>query len=141
MGLPVTEFTHAGREYKTTLFPATHGLVMMPKIIVLFGREITTLLLSTDEAGLKKLLEDRETLAAMLHTISKNAVAGDGEGLLLLHEMMRQTTYKATLAGGNIVDASVHGDFDLLFSGEYMDLFTVAIRVARASFAKPSSAK
>jgi hypothetical protein len=141
MALPFTEFTHAGREYRTTLLSARAGLVMMPKIVVLFGREVTTLLLSTSEAGLGKLLADGETLAAMLHTISQNALAGDGEGLLLLHELMRHTTYQLTLNGGNIVDAEVYRDFDQLFAGEYMDLFTVAIQVARASFAKPSSAK
>jgi hypothetical protein len=141
MSLPVTEFKHGGRDYKTTLLSARAGLVLMPKIIVLFGKSITTLLLSTDEKGLNKLLADGETLAAMLHTISTNALEGDGEGLLLLHEMMRHTTYRLTLAEGNVVDGSVYQDFDALFSGEYMDLFTVAIQIARASFAKPSSAK
>lgn len=141
MALDVTDFTHAGREYKTTLLPATKGLVLMPKIIVLFGRELTTLMLSTDGSGLGRLLADPEVLANALYTISQNALRNDGEGLLLLHEMMRFTTYKTVLAGGNVVDASVYTDFDLLFSGEYMDLFTVAIHVARASFAKPSSAK
>lgn len=139
MALPITEFTVNGRAYKTTLLSARAGLVMMPKIIALFGREITTLLLTAGEEGLPKLLSDPETQAAVLHTVSKNALNDDG--LLLLHEMMRHTTYRATLAGGNEVDASVYEQFDELFSGEYLDLFTVALRVARASFAKPSSAK
>jgi hypothetical protein len=141
MALPVTEFQVGGREYRTTLLTARAGLVMMPKMIVLFGRDIVGIMLSTSEDQLAKLLADTETLANTLCTISENALAGDGAGLLLLHEMTRHTTYKATLAGGNEVDASVYEQFDELYSGEYLDLFTVAIRVARASFAKPSSVK
>lgn len=139
MALPVTDFTHAGRQYRTTLLTARAGLSLMPKIIVLFGREVTTLLLTTDEKGLTALMSNGEATAAMLHTISKNAAQDDG--LQLLHELMRHTSYKLTLADGQVVDASVYDHFDELFSGEYLDLFTVAIRVARASFAKPSSAK
>jgi hypothetical protein len=139
MALPVTEFKVGGREYKTTLLTARAGLVMMPKIIALFGREVTTLFLASGDEKAGALLKNPEVQAAMLDTVGKNAA--DNDGLLVLHELMRHTTYRATLAGGNEVDASVYECFDELFAGDYLVLFTVAMEVARASFVKPSSVK
>jgi hypothetical protein len=143
MALPVTEFKVGGREYKTTLLTARAGLVMMPKIIALFGREVTTLFLASGDEKAGSLLKNPEVQAAMLDTVGKNAA--DNDGLLVLHELMRHTTYKATLTHGTTtpveVDASVYDNFDELFAGDYLVLFTVAMEVARASFVKPSSVK
>lgn len=137
--LPKTSFSHNGRDYTTTLLPALEGLVIMPKIIVLFGREITSLILVTPEPKLRELLGDMEVLGGFLHTISKNAA--DNNGLLLLHEILRYTTCKQIQLANSVVEASVYDNFSTHFAGEYMDLFTVAILAARASFTKPSSAK
>ena len=139
MALPVTDFVVNGRDYKTTLLPARAGLILMPKIIALLGRENTTIMLAAGEKGLAKLLANPETMGAMLHEISTKAT--EDNGLLLLHEVMRHTTCKQIQASESVVEASVYDNFDTHFAGDYLDLFTVAIHAARASFTKPSSAK
>jgi hypothetical protein len=138
MSLPTTNFAVDGRTYTTTLLPATQALVLMPKLIALFGKELTSLLLAAKDANIEALLDDPETLGAVVTTIAKNAA--ENNGLLLLHELMRHTTTKIVLAGGSQVEASVFDNFDTHFAGDYLHLINVAVQVARASFIKPSAA-
>jgi hypothetical protein len=139
MGLPITEYVVDGRDYKTTLLPATQALVLMPKIIALLGKEITTLVLASGEDGLQQLLSNPEILASMLHTISKNAA--ESNGLLLLHEIVRHTSCKQVQMASGLMEAPLYEAFDGHFAGDHTHLFKVCIFAARASFTKPSPGK
>jgi hypothetical protein len=139
MSLPITEHSAHGHEYKTHLMPASESLVVLPKLIVLLGKNNTALLLATPGDKLGKLLEEPEVLAAIFHTISTNAA--DNNGLLVMREIMRRTTVKVTLASGTAVDASLYEQFDTHFAGRLMEMFEVFIAVARASFTAPSPGK
>lgn len=134
-GLPTTSFSVDGRDYATTLLPAREALVLLPKLGALIGRDLVSLMLATKDLDSASLLEDPETLGAIISTVAENAAKGNG--LLLLHELMRHTTCKQIQLANSVVEASVYDAFDTHFAGEYMHLINVAIQVARASFIKP----
>ena len=136
MALPTTTFTVDGKSYTTRLLPARDALVLMPKLIVLLGRDITGLFLASKDVDPGTLLENPEVLASIVATIAEKAVESDG--LLVLHDLMRFTTFPLTLAGGNVVQASLFDNFDEHFAGDYIHLIKVAVEVGRASFTKPS---
>lgn len=136
MTLPTTSYTVNGRDYTTRLLPARDGLVLMPKIIALLGKEITTMILISPGDQLSALMQDMEVVGSMLHAVSEKAASDNG--LLLLHELLRHTTCKQVQLANGMMELSVYENFDTHFAGEYMDLFTVAIHAARASFTKPS---
>lgn len=146
MALPTTTYTVKGREYTTTLLPASESLVLLPRIITLLGKELTQLLLATDnkppapgvKSPLEVLLADPEVMAATFHTICTNAMKQGGDGLLLLRDIVRHTTCKHVQLAESIGEAPLIDAFDEHFAGELMDLMLVCIYAARASFTKPS---
>jgi hypothetical protein len=136
MALPTTTFTVNGREYTTTLLPASESLLLLPRIIALLGAEITGLLLA---GHVEPLLGDPEQLGATLYTISSNAVAQGPDSLRrLMFDVVRHTTCKHVQLAESIGEAPLVNVFDEHFAGELSDMFQVFIQAARASFTKPS---
>jgi hypothetical protein len=140
MALPTTTFTVSGKTYVTELMPATEALTVLPKLVMLLGRPTTTMLLSTDKEELDAAMKDMDVVAGMLHEASVNAVKM-GNGFLLFHELTRRTVCKHVQMSNGIGEAPLYDAFDGHFAGELMEMFMVAMHVARASFTKPSAAK
>ena len=140
MALPTTTFTVSGKTYVTELMPATEALIFLPKLVTLLGRHVVTMLLTTPPEELEKAMADGEMLAGILHQMSVNAVE-IGNGLLLFHEMTRRTICKHVQMSNGPAEAPLYDAFDMHFAGKLMDLFTVIMHVARASFTEPSAAK
>lgn len=142
MALPVTHFTHDGRDYYTTLLPASEALVLLPKLIAAFGDGVTSVLLAVkpgETASAIESLSDPLILGPLLQHIA--SACANNSGLLILRDVLRHTECaQIKLDGGTILRASVFDNFDHHFAGDLGNMLAVCIKAAQASFAKPSGA-
>lgn len=123
------------KSYSCKTFPATEGLIILPKLITLLGEEVTNLVFGTDDDQLQELMGNPKVLGAMLVKISERV--SEVDGLLVLKELLRYTTCEQVKVGEAEISASVYDRFDTHFAGDYMHLLQVVQWVARASFANP----
>lgn len=121
--------------YTTTTLPAAMGLVILPKLMALFGEALIGLFIATDEEGRDEFLADPKILAAMMTRIAERAAEDDG--LLVLKDLMKQTEADRVAIGDTEVPGSVHTHFDGHFAGRYRHLFEVALFVGVSNFAAP----
>lgn len=127
--------TIGGVKYATKLFPATEGLVLAPRVIALFGKDILELFMATDEEQTEELLGMPSVTAAMLASMAETASKDrEGGGWLVMRELMRYVTADKVRIGEAEVDGSVFEHFDLHFAGRYQHLLEVAMWAARAGF-------
>ena len=123
------------KEYSCKTFPATEGLVLLPKLIALMGDKVANLIFYTDDEQQKELVENPKTGIAIMVQISERAAENDG--LLIIKEVLKYTRCKQCRVGDAEVEASVYETFDHHFAGAYGHLFKVFSWVARVSFENP----
>jgi len=123
------------KTYFCKTFPASEGLILLPKMLSLLGEEVANLIFGLEDADLDGLLEDAKIVTQMIIRISERAAETDG--LLVLRDLMRYTECDKVKVGDAEVRASVHERFDSHFAGDYGHLIRVAVWVGRASFANP----
>ena len=123
------------KTYTCKTFPATEGLVILPKLIALLGQEVANLVFVTDDKQLDGLMEDPTVLGGVMVRISEKAIENDG--LLQIKELLRYTACDKVQVGDAEIAASVYERFDTHFAGDYSHLFRVVTWVARMSFAAP----
>jgi hypothetical protein len=124
-----------GITYTTTTLPAAAGLVILPKMMSLFGEALIGLFIATDDDTRESLLEDPKVLAAMLTRVSEKAAEDDG--LLVLKDLLVSTEADRVSIGDAEVPGSVHTHFDGHFAGRYRHLFEVALFVGVSNFIAP----
>jgi hypothetical protein len=125
-----------GIGYTTQTLPATKGLVILPKLLALFGEPVLKLFFVADEDQRAELLEDPATVAAILHEVARSAA--EDNGLLVVKDLMVSTSSdKCRLSEDAAADieGSVHTHFDTHFQGRYGHLVQVAMWVASSNFA------
>lgn len=127
-----------GTAYKCKTFPASEGLVILPKIISLVGDKVTNLMFGVGDEGIESLMEDKKVMMQIMVNIAERAEQNDG--LLVLRDLMKYTTFTETFTDPatkevNGLDRSVYDKFDEHFAADYMNLMNVAMWVGRASFA------
>lgn len=131
------ETTIAGIQYKMKELPASEGLVIMPKLISLFGQPILKMLLSTSDAEQEEMFENKAVLAGIITQVSERAVAAEA-GLLILRDLMVGVTAdKVRISPDATVEGSVREHFDTHFARRYMHLVEVAMWVAKVNFIEP----
>ena len=123
------------KTYTCKTFPATEGLIILPKLISLLGEEIANLVFATDNKQLEELMNSPDVLIAMVVRISEKVAENDG--LLYLKDLLKYTTCEQIKVGDAEIPGSVYERFDTHFAGEYLHMFKVVSWVARASFASP----
>ena len=124
-----------GITYSTKTLPASTGLVILPKLMNLFGEALTGLFFATDDAERKELFEDPKVIAAAISTIAEKAAASDG--LLVLRDLLSSTEADLVRVGEAEVPGSVFTHFDGHFAGRYRHLIEVALWVGSTNFAAP----
>ena len=130
------EATIGGVTYKAKTLPASKGLVILPKLIVLFGEPILKLVLSTTNKEQEHMLEDPKILAALLTNVATKA--SEDSGLLVLRDLMQGVTCdQLRLSEEAIIVGDVYSHFDTHFAGRYMHLVEVAMWVAKLNFTGP----
>lgn len=127
--------TIGGITYTTKTLPASQGLVILPKLLALFGEALVGLFFATEDETRDKLLEDPKVLAAIISSIAEKAA--EDNGLLVLKDLMASTTADKVRVGEAEVPASVHAHFDHHFAGRYRHLMEVALWVGQANFFAP----
>jgi hypothetical protein len=127
--------TIAGIHYTTKTLPASVGLVIMPKLMALFGEALVGLFFATDDESREALLEDPKVLAAVVSSIAEKAA--ESNGLLVLKDLLVSTTADKVAVGDAEVPGSVHTHFDGHFAGRYRHLVEVALWVGQANFFAP----
>lgn len=136
MGVITTHTTDIdGKPYSCKTFPASEGLVLLPKLISLLGEDVANLVFATSDDQLEGLMENRKVLSAMMVKIAEKA--SEDDGLLNLKELLKYTTCEKIKVGDAEISDSVYERFDTHFAGDYLHLFKVIGWVARASFANP----
>ena len=124
-----------GKPYTCETFPATEGLVIIPKLLALLGDDVANLIFSTDDAEIAELMGNTKVMAAMLMKISMRV--SETDGLLVLRDLLQYTTCDKVQVGEAELTASVYERFDTHFAADYLHLIKVVQWVARASFASP----
>lgn len=134
-----------GKLYRCKTFPASEGLVILPKIVSLLGDKVANLVFAAGEEGAQKLMDDRKIMTTVMVNIAERAEENDG--LLVLRDLMRYTVYvrkhqekpsqenpKPAVVE---IPEKVADNFDTHFAADYMHLLRVAMWVGRASFGNP----
>ena len=126
-----------GKAYATQTFPASEGLLLLPRIIGLFGENILSLFVAVDdEKKAAKLLENPKILAALL--IEMAAKAEDSpDGWMVLKDILKYTTCETCKVGAVESAGSVFTHFNTHFAGDYMHLLKVCFWAAQEGFSKP----
>ena len=133
-----------GVSYTTTTLPATRGLLILPRLIALFGEPILKLIFTTsqelgegDDAGeaMGELLQDPKVMATILHGMAANAA--EDNGLLVIKDLMMSTEADKARMGEAEVQGNVHQHFDTHFAARYTHLAQVAMWVASCNFIGP----
>jgi len=124
-----------GKSYSCQTFPATEGLIILPKLLAMLGEEVANLVFATNDEQLDGLMDSPKVLAAMMVKISEKAAENDG--LLVLKDLLKYTSCEQVKVGDAEIPQSVYDRFDSHFAGEYLHLFKVVGWVARASFGNP----
>jgi hypothetical protein len=125
----------SGTTYTTRTLPASKGLIIMPKLMALFGEALVGLFFATDEKARETLLEDPKILAAVIASIAEKAAETDG--LLVIKDLLIGTRADKVKVGDVEVEGSVHDHFDEHFSGRYRHLVEVAVWVGTCNFMAP----
>lgn len=126
-----------GISYTTRTFPASEGLVLLPRLINLIGEKAGALFFGASSAELASLTEDPQIVAALLAGIAKNAAEDKHGGWLIAKDLVRYTKADKIRIGDNDVPGSVYDHFDSHFAGRYDHLLNVCMWVAQASFSRP----
>jgi hypothetical protein len=124
-----------GKTYTCKTFPATEGLVILPKLISVLGEAVTNLVFGVDDAELAEAMSNPKIIGAMLVKISERV--SENDGLLVLKELLAYTSCDQVKVGDAEINQSVYDRFDSHFAGDYMHLINVVSWVARASFGNP----
>lgn len=124
-----------GVTYTTRPLPASIGLVIMPKMIALFGEPVLKLIFSSTGEEREVLMEDPKVIASILHGMASNAA--DTDGLLVIRDLFQATKADKVRMGDAEVEADIHTHFDIHFSGRYAHLAAVAMWVAQVNFFGP----
>lgn len=124
-----------GVSYTTKTLPASAGLVIMPKLMALFGEALVGLFFATEDEDREALLGDPKVLAAIISSIAEKAAETDG--LMVLKDLLVSTTADAVRIGEAEVPASVHVHFDHHFAGRYRHLVEVCLWVGQCNFMAP----
>lgn len=124
-----------GVTYTTKTLPASRGLVIMPKLMSLFGEALVGLFFATSEEDRETLLGDPKVLAAVISSIAEKAAEADG--LLVIKDLLAETHADKVRVGDAEVPASVHAHFDHHFAGRYRHLVEVAMWVGSCNFMAP----
>jgi hypothetical protein len=125
----------SGVTYTTKTLPASRGLVIMPKLMSLFGEALVGLFFATSDEDREALLGDPKILAAVISSIAEKAAEADG--LLVIKDLLADTHADKVRVGDAEVPASVHSHFDHHFAGRYRHLVEVAIWVGSCNFMAP----
>jgi hypothetical protein len=125
-----------GKTYHTKTFPATEGLVILPKLMALLGDSVVSLIFGVEGDQLDKLFADPKIVGAVIVDVAKRAA--DNDGFLVLRDLLKYTECDQCDIGGDApIKGSVYEWFDRHFEGDYLHLLNVCVWVARVSFAKP----
>ena len=124
-----------GKSYSCKTFPASEGLVILPKLITVLGEAVTNLVFGVEDDELAEAMSNPKIIGAMLVKISEGVAENDG--LLVLRDLLKYTTCEQVQVGDAQIPQSVYERFDTHFAGEYMHLINVTTWVARASFGNP----
>lgn len=122
-----------GVEYTTRTLTTSDGLVLLPKIIALFGEPVLKLImLNPDDRS--EYLSDKMIMATILHNVAKNAMNGE---LLVLRDLFKQTECAACRIGESEAPGNLAKEFDTHFQGRLAHLVEVAFWVATVNFIDP----
>ena len=125
--------------YSCKTFPASEGLVLLPKIVSLIGDKVANLVFGVGEEGIASIMEDSAVMTTIMVRISERAE--ENNGLLVVKDLLKYTTYKEILKDPNgsthEMERSAYDEFDDHFAAKYMHLLQVAFWVGRASFGNP----
>ncbi len=124
-----------GVTYTTRTLPASRGLVIMPKLLALFGEPVLKLMFTADADQRVELLQQPKIVAALLHGIATNA--SETDGLLVVKDLFETTTADKVRIGDAEVEGSILSHFDGHFAGRYAHLAAVALWVATCNFIAP----
>jgi hypothetical protein len=133
----ITEHTKTidGITYKTRTLPASKGLVILPKLLALFGEPVLKLMFTADEDQRTELLKEPKILASILHQIAKQAA--EDAGLLVIRDLMEGVNADKVKVGDAEIPGEVHTHFDGHFAGRYTHLAAVSMWVASCNFTGP----
>lgn len=126
----------AGKVYTTKTFPASQGLVLLPKLIQLLGENLIALFFAASGEALDSLLENPEVISKAILTAARNADEVEG-GWNILRDLLRFTRCDKVKIGDVEVEASLFDHFDDHFTGDYGLLIQVAMWAAQVSFVRP----
>lgn len=129
-----------GIDYTCRTFPASEGLVILPKLVSLLGDKVANLVFAVGEDGIESLMGDTKVMTQIMINIAERAEENDG--LLVLRDLMKYTTYKEKIKDPltkqvQELDRSAYDKFDDHFAAKYMHLLNVSMWVGRASFGNP----
>jgi len=125
-----------GKVYHTKTFPASEGLVILPKLMALLGDSVVSLIFGVEESQLDKLFSDPKIVGAVIVDVAKRA--SEGDGVLVLRDLLKYTDCdQVDIGAAAPVKGSVHEWFDNHFAGDYLHMLNVCVWVARVSFGKP----
>lgn len=131
--------TLGGRRYRCKTFPASEGLLLLPRLISLAGEKVLRLFMESGDEGASALSQDPKVRSAVLVHVCERAEANDG--LLVLRDLLRHTVWirEHKEPGGKPVhvDELIPTIFDEHFAGDYGHLLEVCVWVARVSFGGP----
>jgi hypothetical protein len=126
-----------GHEYVCETFPASEGLVLLPKLLALLGDDVAKLVFSTSEEQQAQIFGSADLLAGILVRVSERAA--ENNGLLLVRDCFARTKCTTGKVGDAVVEIDL-GDvrrFDSHFAGKYGHLFEVFAWIVRLSFGSP----
>lgn len=134
-----------GVTYTATTLPATQALVILPRLVALFGDGIVSLFMATGEDGMAELLENPQVLARVITEVATTAADPEGifkgKGLLVLKEILPGVTADKVRIGGDVeVKGPVLEHFDDHFVMRLPHLVRVCVWVARLNFFAPTAA-
>ena len=137
-----------GVTYTATTLPATQALVILPRLVALFGDGIVSLFMATGEDGMAELLENPQVLARVITEVATTAADPEGifkgKGLLVLKEILPGVTADKVRIGGDEEGVEVLGPvlphFDEHFLRRLPHLVKVCVWVARLNFFDPTAA-
>lgn len=128
-----------GKLYVCKTFPASEGLIILPRLISLLGENVANLVFGIGEEEIDALMADPKLTTTIFVRIAERAEQNDG--LLVLRDLMKYTTHmrRHQEPGQKVVEVPepVYDMFDDHFAGNYMHLLNVAMWVGRASFGNP----
>lgn len=120
--------------YTTKLLPASKGLVIVPKLLSLFGEALTALFMTGDGA-VPELLKNPKIVASIVARLAERAA--ETNGLRVLQDLMVGVQADKVRIGEAEVPGSVEEHFDTHFAGRFGHMVEVALWVAQENFLEP----